>query len=379
MKRIVYLSSSNVYEKIKAGGGACGAANLSALENIYSEENVYKIFISNNIEEYGKCNVIRFPKHKSKVQFLVNTICNRSTIDKLTENRIISYIVRNKFEIVFVETSIYGKIVRRLENKGIHCIVYFQNIEKDYMKLMLKKNGICYLSQYFASVYNEKLTVNYASCRIAMNERDNRRMNECYNIGADYIVPMTYVDRYDASSIEHNCDNHELTILFVGSSVLKANYDGIKWFVENVMNVISGARLVVVGKGFEQYKGILEKDNVSVIGSVAEIDYYYYKADVIVCPIFYGSGMKTKTAEALMFGKRVMATNEALEGYEIAVDLDGVFCCNSREEFIDAIEVCKNNRDNASFQKKRRNLFLNYYEEKTRVASFQRIISELCK
>lgn len=37
----------------------------------------------------------------------------------------------------------------------------------------------------------------------------------------------------------------------------------------------------------------------------------------MVMPIFSGSGMKVKTAEALMYGKFLIGTKEAFEGYEI--------------------------------------------------------------
>lgn len=44
--------------------------------------------------------------------------------------------------------------------------------------------------------------------------------------------------------------------------------------------------------------------------------------------------MKTKTAEALMYGKEYLATSEALEGYENS----GIKPCDTAEEFIARIE-----------------------------------------
>jgi len=37
----------------------------------------------------------------------------------------------------------------------------------------------------------------------------------------------------------------------------------------------------------------------------------------VILPIISGSGMKTKTAEALMYGKSIIGIKEAFEGYKM--------------------------------------------------------------
>ena len=66
----------------------------------------------------------------------------------------------------------------------------------------------------------------------------------------------------------------------------------------------------------EELREDLTRNNVTVVGSVENLDEWYNKADLVVGPIFKGEGMKTKTCEALMYGKRYLGTDEALEGYE---------------------------------------------------------------
>ena len=46
--------------------------------------------------------------------------------------------------------------------------------------------------------------------------------------------------------------------------------------------------------------------------------------------------MKVKTAEALKYGKYIIGTSEALEGYEVNKEIAVV--CNTVTEFIDAIK-----------------------------------------
>lgn len=56
----------------------------------------------------------------------------------------------------------------------------------------------------------------------------------------------------------------------------------------------------------------------------------------MIAPIFDGSGMKTKVAEALMYGKKIIGTPEAFSGYEGVADQAG-WVCATANEFVAAI------------------------------------------
>ena len=137
------------------------------------------------------------------------------------------------------------------------------------------------------------------------------------------------------------------------------NYYGIKWFVENVMPELKEYHLTIVGKDFELKKKELEKDNVSVVGTVKELDQYYYLPNIMVMPIFYGDGIKIKTAEAMMYGKTIVASDEALEGYEVEA-VKGIYRCNTKEEFVDKIRKISSNCGNG-YNREVRELYLSKY------------------
>ena len=95
----------------------------------------------------------------------------------------------------------------------------------------------------------------------------------------------------------------------------------------------------------------------------------YYAADVVVMPIFSGSGMKTKTAEALMYGKNILGTKEAFEGYDM--DSNCMYGCQTAEMFIDTFRSMGNNI--TSFNPHSRNLYLEKYSEKAVFDAFKKI------
>ena len=82
---------------------------------------------------------------------------------------------------------------------------------------------------------------------------------------------------------------------------------------------------------------------MSVIGKVEDLSQWYLNAECIIAPIFEGSGMKTKVAEAFMFGKKILATSHALAGYE-GIPKNAFSLCNTENDFIDAINSIKDNK-----------------------------------
>jgi len=90
----------------------------------------------------------------------------------------------------------------------------------------------------------------------------------------------------------------------------------------------------IVGKGFETEKH-LERDNFKIVGTVDGVESYYEKADFVIAPIFKGAGMKVKVAEAMMYGKTVVGTKEAFEGYS-DVGQYGKICADA-SDFIQVI------------------------------------------
>jgi glycosyltransferase involved in cell wall biosynthesis len=122
-------------------------------------------------------------------------------------------------------------------------------------------------------------------------------------------------------------------LLFVGGNYF-GNIDGISWFAEHVSPYISFP-VVIVGQGMELYRRELERfDGIHVIGSVEQLGPWYANSLAAIAPVFGGSGMKTKVAEALAYGKVVFASDDALPGYAAAVNAGVVVRCSSAGDFV---------------------------------------------
>ena len=115
-------------------------------------------------------------------------------------------------------------------------------------------------------------------------------------------------------------------------------------------------------------------NNVRIVGGVDDLGEYYRRAIAIIMPIFSGSGMKVKTAEAMMYGKPIVATDEALIGYNVD-DIEGIYRCNSAEDFTLAMNKIYQNGQN--YYKEIRGYYLEFCDTKQLFVNANSLINGL--
>ncbi|MDH6312744.1 glycosyltransferase involved in cell wall biosynthesis [Parabacteroides sp. PFB2-10] len=252
--------------------------------------------------------------------------------------------------------SIQHLLKKELPN--IYVITFFHNCEYEYHKMFLPAYDI--IRRYF--VYKEEhLSVTYSDEIWGLTERDSQCVNKLYGKPFDLVLPTSFEDIAD--NAWQTVPNEELTLLFVGTYFLP-NINGLIWFAKYIMPYVQ-ARLFIVGAGMEELNALIGgNDRIHIRGRVDNLEEWYKKADIVVSPIFEGSGMKTKTAEALMYGKPILGTNEAFVGYErMDIEKAGVLC-NNAEEFIQWINHFSKKENRATLQQYStyaRTAFLEHY------------------
>lgn len=247
----------------------------------------------------------------------------------------------SQYDFVFVDGSMYGGYTKYFHDKGNKTVVFFHNVEYDYYKAKKVSNNT--LMNNFLVYYahrQEMLSIKYATRIITLNRRDNIGLQNYYSRSADMELPIFY-NKIPKEELQNSLKTKEEFLLFVGAD-LCSNNEGIRWFVENVSHYIN-KKVYIAGGCCEYVKRNIEMHkypNVQLLGFVDDLDSIYKRASGVICPIFSGSGMKTKTIEALKFGKPVFGTNEAFEG--IYADFNKVGgLCNTIKEFISTINNSK--------------------------------------
>lgn len=240
----------------------------------------------------------------------------------------------NTYTHVFISQSYLGRVAYFIRKKypNIIIVIFYHNIEFHFAKEAYRVHGIKAIPSIIISYIWESISTKIGNILITLNSRDDKLLKKVYNRSSDINLPTSLPDMFDKSRIITSSSTTEINYLFVGVAFF-ANIEAITWFIDHVMPHIPGT-LHIVGKGMDAINFTIS-DRVKVSGFVEDLSLFYYNANFVVAPILSGGGMKTKTAEALMYGKTIIGTTEAFEGYEHCKSC--MHICNTKEEFTSLI------------------------------------------
>ena len=319
-------------------------------------------------EIYGdQCTVFELPKSPiNGIKGIFNAF--RGYIDGLSTESVdesLQVIQTKNIDRIFVDGSNLGAFVKIVKTRfpKIKVYTFFHNVESRFFLGSLKQTKTLHaLAVFLVNYLAERKSVNYCDKIICINERDSMLLQKIYGKKATDLYPMSLEDKLPSTYISLPYKVKEKFALFVGGTFY-ANQAGIFWFVNNVVPRIS-MKTYIVGRGFEKFKRELEiNEKVVVIGEVDSLSQWYHDAYFVVAPIFDGSGMKTKVAEAMMYGKKIIGTPEAFSGYEHVVEQAGRICYTA-DEFVQAIES-SDEMVNSSFDPELRKMYEENYSFET--------------
>ena len=284
-------------------------------------------------------------------------------------------IQREKIDMVFVDGSNLGGFVKAVKVMlpNIAVSTFFHNVEaRFFLGLLCEKKNLRTVAVLMVNYLAERKSVKYSDKIICMSQRDSLVLQKVYGRQATHVSPMALRDKMQSDFHHRTKPPLEKFALFVGG-VFYANHAGITWFVQHVVPRID-IKICIVGRGFEAYRAELEiEGKVQVVGSVGELADWYLNAHFVIAPIFDGSGMKTKVAEALMYGKKIIGTQEAFTGYEDVINLVG-WCCDSADDFVFAIS-CAQSEVTKAFCPQLRALYEEKYSFPAAVSRLATILS----
>lgn len=327
---------------------------------------------------YGEDAIISYPIHrkgkKNTIEMFLDDLFSMGFGGLTVEDKkhIVLLIKKEGVGLVFIDSSLFGGLTQYIKKRvTVKTIVFFHNVEYDFgIVLYRKKLSLSY--RILFAYLNEKKAIQNSDIIITLTNKDKDRLYSLYRRAADYVMPVAIKNHDLASDYSINYSQPPC-ILFFGSN-FPPNVEAAKIIINDILPNIK-AKVIIAGSGMEKLQETFsQSDSLKISGFVDDISKLYNTADFVIMPIFSGAGMKVKTAEALGYGKNIIATSNALEGYEVD-DIPGVIRCDSIPEFIVAI----NNFEYSipRFNKKARELFLAKYSYSASLRSFKEIYEQL--
>jgi polysaccharide biosynthesis protein PslH len=125
-------------------------------------------------------------------------------------------------------------------------------------------------------------------------------------------------------------------LLFTGQMDYRPNVDAVRWFADQVLPRIPGARFVIAGRDPAPAVRALAGDRVVVTGAVADMRSWLAAAAVVVAPLRIARGVQNKVLEAMAMARPVVASPAAFEGIDAEPGRDLVVAAGA-EAMADAV------------------------------------------
>ena len=108
------------------------------------------------------------------------------------------------------------------------------------------------------------------------------------------------------------------TIFHFASMDWMPNIEAVNWLLENVWNdvikEIPDAKLVLAGRGMPESIKQKASSSISIIEQVESSVEFYKTFDIMLVPLWSGSGLRIKLVEGLAYGKAIITTSIGAEG-----------------------------------------------------------------
>jgi len=152
------------------------------------------------------------------------------------------------------------------------------------------------------------------------------------------VVPLG-VD-YEYFSQELTIEKVSHSIAFMGALNVAHNENGILHFIKHIFQLVlkrtPDARLYIIGGGATEQIKQFASENIILTGKVEDVRIAISSCEVFICPLQFGSGIKTKNLEAMAMGMPVVTTTIGAENIDAQSGADW-YIADDNNKFADAI------------------------------------------
>lgn len=329
MMRVLFITRHYLDEN--NGGSNCTKANLRAIGELFDDVTlIYPEHKGSDSTDFIPNGVRPIPCYDNRKRWKkgLDVYCGRL-------HRTIGFVKRhleeNKYDIVVVDHSIVANgVIQNIKKTGAKIITIHHNNESEYLKDNLP-SWLFRLPYVYYAKKAERDALLLSDLNVTLTEHDAqsfrtwypKRNVHCYNMGAYQWqdIPKTI----DDCGVKH-CRTFAITGSLNFLQAQKPIVDFIERYYPVMLKKVPEAKLIIAGRNPSQ--NIVDACNryysIELIPNPEDMGVVIRQADIYICPINTGSGVKLRVMDGLKLGIPVLGHNVAVNGYETIKD-DGYF------------------------------------------------------
>ena len=237
------------------------------------------------------------------------------------ELELINKLKSQTFDIIQLEGVFMASYMPTIRaHSKAKIVIRAHNIEHQiWERLLLEEKN--WFKKKYVSIQNKRL-----------KKFELKAFNNC-----DAIVPITDIDNKNLKLLFPNqlvetcltglnLDDYKMvlhsrqpnTIFHFASMDWMPNTEAVLWLLEKVWNTVvkelPNAKLVLAGRGMPNSIKQKASSSITIIENVESSTEFYKTFDIMLVPLWSGSGLRIKLVEGLAYGKAIITTSIGAEG-----------------------------------------------------------------
>ncbi len=311
---------------------------------------------------------LRSPEDTQRLRKLISLLCSDEHIDIIYVDGIemVQYL------------SVPAPVPVAVDLCDCLSLLYYQQSRRAHG--LLRKTALFLEAQSIARW--EKRIAGEAALTLVISTQDESSIKQL-NPSARTLVVQNGVDPdYFAPSSSAEKTANWPKLIFTGVMGYAPNADAAVYFAYKVFPEVRkrfpDAEFWVVGASPPPWVlKLAEEPGVQVTGRVEDVRDYLKRADIFVCPLRLGTGMKNKIMAAMSMGLPVIATANSLNGLDFFPEED-LLEADSAEQFVEQIARLQSSPQLAAqFSQRGRETVINRYSWATHAAVLEEALTKL--
>jgi glycosyltransferase involved in cell wall biosynthesis len=273
-------------------------------------------------------------------------------MDKKFEEELKKLLIDNTFDIIQLEGLYLLPYVDVIRQSSKAKIVYrAHNIEHEIWTRLVTETVNPLKKIYLASLARrikkfETDCLNSYDLLVPITERDHLRLNSMGNMKPAHVSPTGIsIEKFKKNNNSYIPDS----LFYIGALDWFPNQEGLSWFIDHVWPFLKEEKpevsFHVAGRNSPKWlqKKCLQ-NRIEFHGEIENAQAFFDSYQIMVVPLFAGSGMRIKIVEAMARSKVIITTTIGAEGIAIENKVHAVISDTS-QSFVKEISYLLENND----------------------------------